>query len=476
MALKPLYPLPQRGPRPLAASRSFIAEDRRTAWAQIVDTDGATWHWTASEPSGAVLASRVGPSGTLNGIGAINYGVTGLVNNNDSDPALELVRGTGGLGTAYGLIASGDAATLIDTPSSWTFEIWIEPAGGSTTTNQNLLSRTNYGFYLTTANVPAIFSPGTTVAANALSAGSTYHVMWTYDGPTTTHKVYVDDIQVISVSAAITTGGNFGIGAYGAPNGDNFNGIVDEAAFYPTVLSAVRRTAHYDLGKQGAVSLNRTASDSLNLAETLTRAVAFPRAITESVTLSESLARAVTNPRVVAESITIGESLARIAEHPRAIAESITLTESLARIASDSRFPADGIALSDSAAGTANPGRTATDTITLTENLTRGALTLARSATDAETLTDAVTRTSLRNRAAADSMALSDVATGIVSGGPQTRSATDSLSLADTATRQLSEARSVSDSLVLSDAASGTIPPPPGTGRSRLLHMFVGRP
>src|SRR4029077_4665841 len=91
--------------------------------------------------------------------------------------------------------------------------------------------------------------------ATAVAVGGIYHVVGTYDG--TTQRLYINGAQVNSaaLTGAITTNTNaFYIGTWNG-SAERFNGVIDEVAVYPTVLSATQVSNHYNTGITSLVAL-----------------------------------------------------------------------------------------------------------------------------------------------------------------------------------------------------------------------------
>ncbi len=84
--------------------------------------------------------------------------------------------------------------------------------------------------------------------AGAVTAGSTYHVVGTFDGAT--QRLYLNGQQVASVAlggAASATSNPLRIGSWDG-GGEFFAGVVDEAAVYAKALTPARVAAHYSAG------------------------------------------------------------------------------------------------------------------------------------------------------------------------------------------------------------------------------------
>lgn len=89
----------------------------------------------------------------------------------------------------------------------------------------------------------------TAIGSTSLTAGSTYHVVGTYDG--TTIRVYLDGVLNGSTTAVggIPTGGSassLAIGKQSQATSNHWVGVIDEVAYYSGALSATRITAHYN--------------------------------------------------------------------------------------------------------------------------------------------------------------------------------------------------------------------------------------
>src|SRR5207249_1907981 len=99
-------------------------------------------------------------------------------------------------------------------------------------------------FLWVTSRTPAGVYTSTTV-----NDGKPHHLVYTYDGATT--RLYVDG--TLAASAAQSDGQpSLAQPAYlgfDQPNGEHWNGTLDELAFYPSALPDSRIAAHYQAGR-----------------------------------------------------------------------------------------------------------------------------------------------------------------------------------------------------------------------------------
>jgi hypothetical protein len=190
----------------------------------------------------AVDISGNGSNGTYTG--GFTLGAVAVFGVNDADTAISL-NGTTGRVTLPN----------INVPGTISVEAWVKPAntvqdskiiGRHTNTadmNGTLgISGGKYFFEITAGGVYKALSSLTSVVANVWT-----HVVATYDG--TTQRIYVNGVLDNSQAASGALGNaarGWAVGAVNATDSANwYNGLVDEAAVYPTALSGARIAAHY---------------------------------------------------------------------------------------------------------------------------------------------------------------------------------------------------------------------------------------
>jgi hypothetical protein len=148
---------------------------------------------------------------------------------------------------------------------------------------------------------------------NTLTAGTTYHVVGTYDG--TTAKLYLNASLLSSTNISGTMAVNaeeFMVGPETGGSGRYYDGVIDEAAIYTTALTSTRITAHYDagLGNVQAVTATHTQTPTL----TQNKGKEFDVTHTQTPTLTRgalSLARtlSVTQTQTVTETAGFGKTI-----------------------------------------------------------------------------------------------------------------------------------------------------------------------
>jgi hypothetical protein len=166
------------------------------------------------------------------------------------------------------LPAYGSIGTLFHTYAltAATMEFWAKPT--SVTGTQAVLcfynvsdNRGRFQAFLngTTLNCQARDAGAGIVASypgTVFAIGSIYHVVLTWTG--TTQTCFINGVsqtptysQTTALSAGMTLGTAIGIGtSFAASTAPTlqFNGLVSDAALYPTVLSSTRAGAHYTAG------------------------------------------------------------------------------------------------------------------------------------------------------------------------------------------------------------------------------------
>jgi hypothetical protein len=211
------------------------------SYAEQVVADGAIAYWRLDETSGTLARDSIGTNN-----GTISGGVT--LNQPGAIPGHAAMA----FDNISGVITCGTFAV----PVPCSFEAWIKTT--DTITQPILTNYTagvNGGLYFgtNTGRTLLLYSvdSGNFLGGTALVAtGSWVHVVATNDGTTT--KFYVNgvlDTTAAQVVSAVTHAVE--IGRSVANPVDYWNGLIDEVAIYPTVLTAAQILAHYQTAQRG---------------------------------------------------------------------------------------------------------------------------------------------------------------------------------------------------------------------------------
>lgn len=216
--------------------------------------DSPLVYWRLGEASGTSAADASGNGRTGTYSGTYTQGVTGLLTG-DSNTAVTL--------GANGLVTVADTTDL----SAFTAEAWIK----TTDTGGAFISRTgspttNRVFYLETSGNVAraiIFKTNSTLTSvtgtTTITDNAAHHVAMTYDG--TTLRLYVNGVEEGTPSTAVsgtlnTADAPLVLGGRGTTH--EFDGTIDEAAYYTTALSGARIAAHNTAGRTSSANVTPT--------------------------------------------------------------------------------------------------------------------------------------------------------------------------------------------------------------------------
>lgn len=210
-----------------------------SVYSDAVLADNPVGYWRLDETSGTTAVNLGSAGAASNGIytGAVVQGVTGAIPN-DSDP-----------GAAF----SGGAVNIAGTSNfpktnDFTIEAWVSATtvGGYReffSTHGYVVGANNGFLEFTTLGIqeydltPALFT-----------ANSPYHhIVVAFDASNDAH-FYVDGAfaqTVVGASPASTIGATMSIGRR-VDGVEQWNGRIDEVAYYSYVLSAAQVAAHYD--------------------------------------------------------------------------------------------------------------------------------------------------------------------------------------------------------------------------------------
>jgi hypothetical protein len=223
-----------------------------TSYASVIMRDGPIRYFRLGETSGTTAAdsSSSAQNGTLNGTVTLNQ--TGLITG-DPNAAMLFDGSTGFVSCPSTGLPTGAASFSLEawakmpTPlqTSQSFGI-IVAYGGSTTNSEPEL------YFQKSDSTLRGDAGGTQPAGVTAVAGTTYHLVLTYDGSIL--RFYSNGTQAGTATVTVNVSLSFAkIGAEQATTSHFFQGTIDEVAIYNKVLTADQILRHYQAGIQGLI-------------------------------------------------------------------------------------------------------------------------------------------------------------------------------------------------------------------------------
>jgi hypothetical protein len=215
-----------------------------SAYGRAVAADTPVSWWRLGDQSGSPAVDQQSANAGAYG-GTVTYGEPSLIGGDTGNKATAF-------NGANGTVRVPDAGSL-DLTSAITLEAWIKPSSIPASGDfASILTKAES--YTLQFNGPrlefTVMQSGTRrrvqAPAGAVVAGSSYHVVGTYDG--VNQRLYVNGTQV--ATAALTGGATVTANPLQLASWDGtmefFRGTLDEVAVYGTALSATRVRAHFD--------------------------------------------------------------------------------------------------------------------------------------------------------------------------------------------------------------------------------------
>jgi hypothetical protein len=212
---------------------------------------GLLWYTTATGGTSSTTA----PTPSTATVGSTSYWVSSTNANGCESERTEMIVTVNAASPATHLNFDGtndfvNLTNLITAGSSYTKQAMIRPTNISSGAGHNILSNSNEVFWIWSGNIRAGNSGNFQhVFADASSLLNTWNMLTvTYDAPTTTMKLYINETLVSeNNSVPATIGGNMQIGAFGS--GAVFNGDIDEVRIWNTALTptAITNTINCEL-------------------------------------------------------------------------------------------------------------------------------------------------------------------------------------------------------------------------------------
>jgi hypothetical protein len=241
-------------------------------YASVVLANGPIGYWRLNETAQVPLADSAVNAGSL-GAAATGYYIGTPGTTFDHPTAGALAGSTDGAATLMGNPSGGVAPlgymqvpfTPGLNPNVFTVEAWLNPTDVDGTISGPthcalssgdfaspragwLIYQSGEGWNLRMYNRNGTATSLSISGGGAVSPGSWYHVVVTFDG--TTARLYINGAEVASGNPTSYIPGSSGGFAVGT-RADGFfpwNGVADEVAFYGTALSASEVSAHYQNG------------------------------------------------------------------------------------------------------------------------------------------------------------------------------------------------------------------------------------
>jgi hypothetical protein len=217
-----------------------------SAYGKAVQADGPVGWWRLGDASGTTAVDQTGAdAGTY--AGGVTLGQPSLVATDAANKAVAFNGSTG--------VVTIPAATALNFTSAFSLEAWIKPTSlPATGAFRSVLTKAEA--YSLQFNGPrlefTVIQSGTRRRlqgpSGAVVAGSTYHVVATFDG--TTQRLYLNGVQVASAAlsgAASVSTNALRVGSWDGAS-EFFTGTIDDPAVYGKVLSAAQVAAHYSAG------------------------------------------------------------------------------------------------------------------------------------------------------------------------------------------------------------------------------------
>lgn len=245
------------GTSPPASSNTVTPTGATSTYASTVLGDGPAWYDRLGDPSGTVAADSSGNSNNGVYFGGYSLNQAGALLN-DPDGSVLLDGSTGYVRTV--------SAPALNQTGAITVEVWVKWSSTATAA-QNIINKgdgaTASGSAYALAYVPGcggcgmgfytFIGNGFTCACqtNALPAGQWFHLVGTRTAAGVM-SFYVNGALVASANdggaALNSVPAGLGLGASGSGSGSSLypaNARLDDAAIYPTALTAAQVSAHY---------------------------------------------------------------------------------------------------------------------------------------------------------------------------------------------------------------------------------------
>ena len=189
--------------------------------------------------------------------------------------------------------------------------------------------------------------------------------------------------------------------AMGIAEEDDEGDWYSSGASYPSAVAAVMKPA------SGGAAYERTVTDTVGLADTLTTARNLAKSVSDPVGLTDTVATARTLPRSIADALGITDSVNALKKLVRTISDAIGLTDTLSTKRGLSRTVNDPAAATDSLSTARELARTFAETADITDDISTSR-SIVKTISDTLGITDVLSRARGFFRTITDALGITD--------------------------------------------------------------------
>jgi hypothetical protein len=244
-----------------------------TPYPSLILASSPIAYWRLDETSGTTAADSSGHALTATYGTGVTLGSAGLLTSS-ADMAVTIPSNPM---TTVGTIGAAYAANALQATTAVTLTAWVKPTTiadsafisyGSNASPNYVFGVTSTGYIWGGLNLTTSGESWPLATTTPMVAGATYFVAMTYDSSTGTCVLYINGVAVSTNTYAGTITGYtspYGLvmgndASFGT--GQNYNGVLDEVAIFPSALSATTLQALYVAGAPAGVGTQAVSSDT----------------------------------------------------------------------------------------------------------------------------------------------------------------------------------------------------------------------